>query len=64
VRASAAPRRATAAWPAHRQGTGLYDHAIKGFTGTAGMMPAKGGRVDVSDDLVKEAVEHIVGMSK
>jgi len=42
----------------------LYDHAIKGFTGTAGMMPAKGGRVDVSDDLVKEAVEHIVGMSK
>ena len=42
----------------------LYDHALHGFTGTAGMMPAKGGRVDVSDDLVKEAVDHIVGMAK
>ncbi len=38
----------------------LYDHAIKGFTGTSGMMPAKGGRVDVSDDLVKQAVDHMV----
>ncbi|MEJ1966249.1 MAG: c-type cytochrome [Gammaproteobacteria bacterium] len=42
----------------------LYDHALHGFTGTAGMMPAKGGRVDVSDDLVKQAVDHIVGMAK
>lgn len=42
----------------------LYDHAIHGFTGTAGMMPAKGGRVDVSDDLVKQAVDHIVGMAQ
>jgi cytochrome c5 len=42
----------------------LYEHAIKGFTGTAGMMPAKGGRVDVSDDLVKEAVDHMVNAVK
>ena len=42
----------------------LYDHAIHGFTGTAGMMPAKGGRVDVSDDLVKEAVDHMVNLIK
>ncbi len=42
----------------------LYDHALHGFTGTAGMMPAKGGRVDVSDDIVKQAVDHIVGMAK
>ena len=42
----------------------LYEHAIKGFTGTAGMMPAKGGRVDVSDDLVKQAVDHMVKASK
>jgi cytochrome c5 len=42
----------------------LYDHALHGFTGSAGMMPAKGGRVDVSDDLVKQAVDHIVGMAK
>jgi cytochrome c5 len=42
----------------------LYDHAIKGFTGTAGMMPAKGGRVDVSDDLVKQAVDHMLDLTK
>jgi cytochrome c5 len=42
----------------------LYDHAIHGFTGSAGMMPAKGGRVDVSDDLVKQAVDHIVELAK
>jgi cytochrome c5 len=42
----------------------LYDHALHGFTGSAGMMPAKGGRVDVPDDLVKQAVDHIVGMAK
>jgi cytochrome c5 len=40
----------------------LYEHAIKGFTGTAGAMPAKGGRTDVSDDLIKAAVDHIVAM--
>lgn len=42
----------------------LYDHAIHGFTGSAGMMPAKGGRADVSDDLVKQAVDHMVEMVK
>jgi cytochrome c5 len=40
----------------------LYEHAIRGFTGQAGVMPAKGGRTDVSDDLIKEAVDHIVAM--
>jgi cytochrome c5 len=42
----------------------LYDHAIKGFTGSAGMMPAKGGRVDVADDLVKQAVDHMIDLGK
>ena len=42
----------------------LYDHALHGFTGTAGMMPAKGGRVDVSDDLVKQAVDHMMDLGK
>jgi cytochrome c5 len=42
----------------------LYDHAIHGFTGTAGMMPPKGGRVDVPDDLVKQAVDHMVEMAQ
>jgi cytochrome c5 len=55
-----------AAWgPRIAQGTDtLFDHALHGFTGTAGVMPAKGGRVDVSDDIVKQAVDHIVGMAK
>jgi len=42
----------------------LYDHALKGFTGSAGVMPAKGGRADLSDDLVKAAVDHMVDMAK
>lgn len=42
----------------------LYDHAIRGFTGTAGMMPPKGGRTDVPDDLVKQAVDHMVQMAQ
>jgi cytochrome c5 len=41
----------------------LYQHAVQGFQGAAGMMPAKGGRVDVSDDLVHQAVDHMVEMS-
>jgi cytochrome c5 len=56
----------TAAW-ASRIAKGkpvLYEHAIKGFTGTAGMMPPKGGRLDVSDELVQQAVDHIVNASK
>jgi cytochrome c5 len=40
----------------------LYDHAIHGFTGTAGVMPPKGGRTDLSDDLIKQAVDHLVAL--
>jgi cytochrome c5 len=42
----------------------LYDHALKGFQGSAGVMPAKGGRADLGDDLVKAAVDHMVDMAK
>ena len=42
----------------------LYEHAIKGFTGSAGTMPPKGGRTDVSDDLVKQAVDYMVKMAQ
>jgi len=42
----------------------LYDHAMKGFQGGSGVMPAKGGRTDAPDDLVKQAVDYMVGMSK
>jgi cytochrome c5 len=40
----------------------LYEHVLKGFTGPAGVMPAKGGRTDVSDDLIKQAVDHLVAL--
>jgi cytochrome c5 len=40
----------------------LYEHALKGFTGTAGVMPPKGGRTDISDDLIKAAVDHLIAL--
>jgi cytochrome c5 len=53
-----------AAWAARTaQGkSALYEHAIKGFTGKAGVMPPKGGRTDVSDELVKKAVDHLLAL--
>ncbi|MGH8138582.1 MAG: c-type cytochrome [Steroidobacteraceae bacterium] len=42
----------------------LYDHALKGFQGGSGVMPAKGGRTDLPDDLIKQAVDHMVDMAK
>ena len=41
----------------------LKQHAIEGYTGTAGFMPAKGGRVDLSDEEVAGAVDYMVGES-
>jgi cytochrome c5 len=42
----------------------LYEHAIKGFQGHGGVMPPKGGRTDISDDLVKQAVDQMVQMAQ
>ena len=42
----------------------LKDHAINGYTGSAGYMPAKGGRVDLSDDEVAAAVDYMVAESQ
>ena len=42
----------------------LYKHAIEGFTGAKGMMPARGGGATLSDDEVKAAVDYMVGLSK
>ncbi len=42
----------------------LYEHALKGFQGKTGVMPAKGGRTDLADDLVKQAVDHMVQMAQ
>jgi cytochrome c5 len=38
----------------------LNDHAINGYTGSVGYMPAKGGRVDLSDEEVAAAVQYMV----
>ena len=42
----------------------LYENAIKGFTGEAGVMPAKGGFVDLSDDQIKAIVDYMVEQSR
>ena len=41
----------------------LYEHAIKGYQGKAGMMPAKGGS-SASDEEVKAAVDYITAAAK
>jgi len=38
----------------------LYQHAVQGFQGSSGFMPAKGGRADLSDDIVHQAVDHML----
>ena len=57
--AGGAPKLEAAAW-ATRLPQGLdklVSHAINGFQGTVGFMPAKGGRTDLSDEQVKATVE-------
>jgi cytochrome c5 len=51
-----------AAWaPRIEQGADtLNTHALQGFQGKAGYMPPKGGRTDLSDQSVINAVEYIV----
>lgn len=38
----------------------LQEHALNGFTGDAGFMPPKGGRLDFSDDEVRAAVQYMI----
>ena len=55
-----------AAW-VHRiaQGTEIiYEHALNGFQGTAGIMPAKGGFTHLSDEEVKAAIDFMIEASK
>jgi cytochrome c5 len=42
----------------------LYGHALKGFTGLQGEMPARGGNDKLSDDAVKAAVSFMVLQSR
>ncbi len=42
----------------------LARHAIEGYTGEVGYMPAKGGRTDLSDEEVAAAVEYMAAESQ
>ncbi|MBN9339730.1 MAG: cytochrome c5 family protein [Comamonadaceae bacterium] len=41
----------------------LYKHALEGFTGSKGMMPARGGAATLGDDEVKAAVDFMADQS-
>jgi cytochrome c5 len=58
----APPKGDVAAWaPRIAQGVDtLHQHALQGFQGTAGFMPPKGGRVDLSDGEIMSAVDFLV----
>ena len=40
----------------------LYTHAVAGFQGKAGVMPAKGGNAMLADADVKSAVDYMVSL--
>lgn len=42
----------------------LYQHALLGYQGKDGVMPAKGGRADLSDELIKSAIDHMVQLAQ
>ena len=42
----------------------LFEHAINGYQGKLGYMPAKGGCADCSDEEVTAAVQHMLGLIK
>jgi len=47
--------------PRIAQGTDtLQEHAIRGFGGSAGFMPPKGGNASLSDDEVRAAVDYMI----
>jgi cytochrome c5 len=62
----APPTGDAAAWaPRIAQGTDtLYQHALQGYQGANGYMPPKGGRVDLSDDEIRAAVDYLVEQSR
>lgn len=55
--------RDAAAWaPRRAKGAAMLNqHALQGFQGQAGVMPPKGGRVDLSDEEIISAVAFISG---
>ena len=64
--AGAPKLRDKAAWgPRLAQGMPtLYKHALEGFQGQTGMMPPKGGRVDLADDLIRMGVDYMAEQAR
>jgi cytochrome c5 len=54
------------AWgPRIAQGSALlYERALQGYQGKSGFMPPKGGRIDLDDQAVVDAVDYMVVSSK
>lgn len=42
----------------------VYKHAQDGFTGTKGMMPARGSNPALTDDELKAAVDYMIGQTR
>lgn len=42
----------------------LYKHALEGFSGEKGVMPARGGNPGLDDAAIKAAVDYMVGKSE
>ncbi len=42
----------------------LYQHALQGFQSNGHVMPAKGGRPDIPDPVIRQAVDYMVGLVK
>jgi cytochrome c5 len=42
----------------------LYSNALKGIVASKSVMPAKGGRPDLSDEAVRAAVDYMVEQSR
>lgn len=55
-----------AAWgPRIAQGVDtLHKHALQGYQGKSGYMPPKGGRADLSDQSIMNAVDYLVSQAK
>ncbi len=61
--AGGAPKLEAAAWEGRidKGAEAVLANAINGYTGEAGLMPAKGGRTDLTDEQVKAAVDFMTG---
>jgi cytochrome c5 len=42
----------------------LHQHALEGFKGSSGFMPPRGGRPDLTDQLVTEAVDYMAAQAR